>query len=459
MIYHKFIVLTLFIVKLTHQTNETEFKPIDNRVGAIINRYIPRPSLTDVLSSKFNQVLDQVENFFDRNLVKEKELELLEYLKLVLDKLDNYNVSKGIQLKRVDDFDDSDNQIDSEDVESSIVENLVQYAKHHVVKVQLYDLVEDVSDKVKRSTNAITASERSFGLKKLMLPFFIGAQILKSVLIAMFLPSILGGIGKLVGKGVSSFASASNGFGHPHNNNMGQMEDFDFKDQNGYESQQNQYPDAQADGSTNMFSYAFPASPYEYNKLQQQNSIGVLPAPAQDLTNRFTSNSQKLSYAPNNNYHGSFYTKDGWKNGKHKDYKVFLPIPSSSLLLTNYDPFYSPLLSRMDSVFKQLGYDTEICRERLVCAMYRNPAKFAPFSNLISAQLSRELNELRKPSTDNPDILRFFKYMKAAKDGQDGLECTKAYPGCVDHREHNSPPMVKTFNEINKLVHARKLST
>lgn len=70
----------------------------------------------------------------------------------------------------------------------------------------------------------------AFGLKKLMLPFFIGAQIVKSVLIAMFLPSILGGIGKLVGKGVTSFASASNGFGHPNQaNQAGQMEDFDFK--------------------------------------------------------------------------------------------------------------------------------------------------------------------------------------------------------------------------------------
>jgi len=160
MIYHKVIFLTLFIVKLTEQTNDTEFKPIDNRIEPIINRYLPRPSLTDVLSSNINQALDQIEAFFDRNLVKEKELELLEYLKLVLEKLDSFNVTKGIELKRVDTFDDSDNQIESQDPESSIVDNLVQYAKHHVVKVQLYDLVEDVSDKVKRSTDAIVAAER-----------------------------------------------------------------------------------------------------------------------------------------------------------------------------------------------------------------------------------------------------------------------------------------------------------
>lgn len=160
MIYHKVIFLTLFIVKLTEQTNDTEFKPIDNRIEPIINRYLPRPSLTDVLSSNINQALDQIEAFFDRNLVKEKELELLEYLKLILEKLDNFNVTKGVALKRVDTFNDSDNKIESEDPESSIVDNLVQYAKHHVINVQLYDLVEDVSDKVKRSTDAIAAAER-----------------------------------------------------------------------------------------------------------------------------------------------------------------------------------------------------------------------------------------------------------------------------------------------------------
>lgn len=80
---------------------------------------------------------------------------------------------------------------------------------------------------------------------------------------------------------------------------------------------------------------------------------------------------------------------------KKTDYKVFHKIPSSSLLLTSYDPFYSPLLSRLDSVFQQLGLtsdktpETERCRERLVCMMYANPAKYAPYSNLVSAQLSR----------------------------------------------------------------------
>lgn len=77
---------------------------------------------------------------------------------------------------------------------------------------------------------------------------------------------------------------------------------------------------------------------------------------------------------------------------KRDDFKVFHDIPSSSLLLSNYDPFYSPLLSRLDAVFQQLGLprnSDEKCREKLVCLMYSNPAKYAPYSNLVSAQLSR----------------------------------------------------------------------
>lgn len=41
----------------------------------------------------------------------------------------------------------------------------------------------------------------AFGLKKLLLPLILGVQIIKSILIALFLPSIIGSIGKIVGKG------------------------------------------------------------------------------------------------------------------------------------------------------------------------------------------------------------------------------------------------------------------
>lgn len=93
----------------------------------------------------------------------------------------------------------------------------------------------------------------------------------------------------------------------------------------------------------------------------------------------------KVTLVENNNRKNGFLSK-------RDDFKVFHDIPSSSLLLTNYDPFYSPLLSRLDAVFQQLGLESakdEKCREKLICLMYSNPAKYAPYSNLVSAQLSR----------------------------------------------------------------------
>lgn len=73
----------------------------------------------------------------------------------------------------------------------------------------------------------------AFALKKLLLPVFLGAQIIKSVLIALFLPSILGNLGKLLGKGLSTFSGASgaSGFGQ---GNKDQVEDFEFKDTSPY---------------------------------------------------------------------------------------------------------------------------------------------------------------------------------------------------------------------------------
>lgn len=74
----------------------------------------------------------------------------------------------------------------------------------------------------------------AFALKKLLLPVFIGAQLVKSVLIAMFLPSIIGSLGKLLGKGLSSFSGLSGASAGGHNN---QIEDFEFKDTSPYNNE------------------------------------------------------------------------------------------------------------------------------------------------------------------------------------------------------------------------------
>lgn len=70
--------------------------------------------------------------------------------------------------------------------------------------------------------------------------------------------------------------------------------------------------------------------------------------------------------------------------------------------------------------------------------------------------LGRELNELRKPSSDNIEILRFFRYMRAAKDGQDGNNCQDIYSKCTEFNANDGPAMINTYNDINKLVQARK---
>lgn len=56
---------------------------------------------------------------------------------------------------------------------------------------------------------------------------------------------------------------------------------------------------------------------------------------------------------------------------------------------TEYDPFYSPILEKVDAIFSKLGVHSEGCRERLICSMYKNPGRFSPHSNLLSAELSR----------------------------------------------------------------------
>ncbi|XP_058813143.1 uncharacterized protein LOC131677377 [Topomyia yanbarensis] len=272
------------------------------------------------------------------------------------------------------------------------------------------------------------------GLKKIMWPLLFGLQIVKTVLLVLFLPSIIGSFGKILGKGLSSVS----GLSHPATT----VEDLDFKD-NSYNSDQ--------DFHMTMENNAYlppldsqPAAGTSYNAMIDANNANA-------ALSRLGFGGGRVTYVNTVN--------DYNRQQKRNDFKIFHDIPSSSLLLTNYDPFYSPLLSRLDAVFAQMGLSNkeEACREKLVCLMYANPAKYAPYSNLISAQLSRELNELRKPTNDNPDIMRFFRYMKAAKDGQDGVDCEQTHKECITYKDLSNPAMVTTFNDINKLVLARNL--
>lgn len=387
------------------------------------------------------------------------DAELKTYVDSVL-KTENFNIIPGVYLESLKNVTLNNSSCDtgrsSDSLESFFSRRLGDFFENHVVAVNLEQTARFLSSNpsdpsAAASTAATDASGKSsflagfgmgmlaFFLKKMLLPVFIGAQFIKSILIAMFLPTILGGVGKLVGKGLSTFSGLSSASaGINRGPQQQEIEDFEFKDVDPYNNDQ-----------------ALDAS------FNDGDSLALNTVDSSSTTSpnsRFDFANKRIYTAPtiNDNYY--------LQRPKHKtDYKVFHKIPSSSLLLTSYDPFYSPILSRLDSIFQQLGLGnekspgTEDCRERLICMMYANPAKYAPYSNLVSAQLSRELNELRKPSSDNPDILRFFRYMKAAKDGQDGEECL-AHGGCPSLTSNQqSPALLTTYNEINKLVQARKL--
>ncbi|XP_060528307.1 uncharacterized protein LOC132703198 [Cylas formicarius] len=360
-------------------------------------------------------VLDkELKNYVDR-VLKDEGFSVIPGV--VVERIDNADVANSTRNGTVDNNCETGRSV--EDFESYVERKIDQYVHTHALSLNF-----------EQTARFLTSSTIA------NVTVFLGAQLIKSVLIAMFLPTILGSVGKLVGKGLSTFSglsSASAGFNKQHQ----EVEDFDFNEGDPYSN--DAVNDIHGDGDS--------------LKLNSVDSSTIA------TNSRFDFAHNRIYTAPSIN--DNYYLR---RPNKKTDYKVFHKIPSSSLLLTSYDPFYSPLLSRLDAIFQQLGLpsdkraDTERCRERLVCMMYANPAKYAPYSNLVSAQLSRELNELRKPSSDNPDILRFFRYMKAAKDGQDGEQCL-AHGGCPSLNENQpSPALLTTFNEINKLVQARKLS-
>ncbi|XP_046610925.1 uncharacterized protein LOC124300663 isoform X1 [Neodiprion virginianus] len=362
----------------------------------------------------------------------------------LIEKMSNfevYNVTDFIQIVR------NPRSVETSDVrgnENSVVDKVSRYARQHVLK---FKMPSDVSlARASRTFFGAFFQEKSsfltgfglgflaFGLKKLMMPLFIGMQIVKSVLIAMFLPSIIGAIGKFVGKGVSTFSQVSQ---TPTNQ---PEESFEFKDNADIYN---------ADYMNNQPIGTLPASAMYSHPSVLQSETQYMGIPGAN---------QRISYG--NALSDNYYSRNSMQGTtKRQDYKVFHEIPTSSLLLTNYDPFYSPLLSRLDAVFSRLGHSTEPCREYAICAMYRSPARYAPYSNLVSAQLSKELNELRKPTSDNPDVLRFFKYMKAAKDGQDGIVCEEVYTECASRGSSSgqNQAMLATYQDINKLVQARKI--
>lgn len=62
-----------------------------------------------------------------------------------------------------------------------------------------------------------------------MWPLFIGLQVVKTVLLVLFLPSIIGSVGKIVGKGLPSLSGSFAQFSQP-GAQVESVDDLDFKD-------------------------------------------------------------------------------------------------------------------------------------------------------------------------------------------------------------------------------------
>ncbi|CAH0721064.1 unnamed protein product, partial [Brenthis ino] len=401
----------------------------------------------------FANILDAISTFSEKYVfVNSTERQLQNVLeKFVDDALnqDNYEIFEGVEIKAID-----KNKIKpKESLEHKEVGRAL--FSTYTYEYRLFQKIKHFVDTHILSINLPKAARlvgfRSFGLKKLFLPLLIGAQIFKSILLAMFLPSILGSFGKILGKGISQISAASSQASYPPANGDDQTAyNNDNKDFMGYETN--------------------PAATYAYSQDELYGNANDV----NDLSNidmsRFGVGGQKASYLPSKN---SYYKNQMATNN---NYKIFQKIPASSMILSNYDPFYSPLLSRLDGIFARLGLvpsdppteestmiggqslsdvKLEACREQLICLMYASPAKYAPYSNLVSAQLSRELNELRRPVSDNPEILRFFRYMRAARRGQEGDDCIQTHSACAVSTPSHT--MIAAYHDINKLVTARKL--
>lgn len=175
---------------------------------------------------------------------------------------------------------------------------------------------------------------------------------------------------------------SSSGFGHPSET----VEDFEFKDNP---------PVDEAPATTGMgYNYQQHHAITANHGNVEQHAYDTAPA-ANNMLSLYDIAEPKPQFTMANTYPMPEYQQHNTRRetlqSKKDDFKVFHDIPASSMLLTNYDPFYSPLLSRLDAVFHQLNLDgdNEACREKLVCLMYASPARYMPYSNLVSAQLSR----------------------------------------------------------------------
>ncbi|XP_066971592.1 uncharacterized protein [Macrobrachium rosenbergii] len=131
------------------------------------------------------------------------------------------------------------------------------------------------------------------------------------------------------------------------------------------------------------------------------------------------------------------------------------PTTTTPMPIYALDPFYGSRLSRIDVIFHQLGVQEEGCREQVVCNIYKNPDVYTPYSDFLSRQLTVKLEELQRPKVSDERILRFFRYLKAAREGQDGSDCNAKYPECdIDTTQLSHKPIMNAFQKVSLLMNA-----
>ncbi|XP_054002332.1 uncharacterized protein LOC128889048 [Hylaeus anthracinus] len=127
----------------------------------------------------------------------------------------------------------------------------------------------------------------------------------------------------------------------------------------------------------------------------------------------------------------SSYNAIGQQNNRQiaaKSSQVETKVPAVTQKQGIDDDYYGPIVGRLEDIFKQLRFFEETCRERLVCSMYKNPAVYSPHSNLVSNELSRDPQELKKTGSESLSSQKFHRYFSAARLGQDGGDCLRMYP-------------------------------
>ena len=71
--------------------------------------------------------------------------------------------------------------------------------------------------------------------------------------------------------------------------------------------------------------------------------------------------------------------------------------------------------------------------------------------------IDRTLDELKKPQVADERILRFFRYLQAARTGQDGGDCLQKYPTCAqDTTKLSHKPIIDAFYKVSDLMNHDK---